>query len=353
MNKEELVKIFFSKNKLLSPEALDTIESFSEKEIQDILIKKTDIVILNTQITDIKRYKIMKNMTKKEPIDDVKYLNTRFEKLKEIIISRLDKKYISINNIIPTREDIYMLGMVKDIKEGDKTLIELEDQTGSRMITFDEPVKVDLDDVVAVQAIPSGKIIYGKKIIYPDVPLREPVKGDGKACFISDLHLDEIPQSDLQRFFQWFNQQNINYLFIAGDTMNIKELEKHCDKLTFIIPGENDIKEPYPQTPLETTNTNIISLSNPSMVNINGVNILMMHEFDQALLKKRHLGNIPTKDDYLILDIVPDIVHYGHSHKPFVSNYKSITLINSGSPLSEFKPVVIDLSTREWKQVTI
>src|SRR3989338_6151702 len=265
----------------------------------------------------------------------------------------MDKKYISISNITPSREDIYMIGMIKDIKEGDKTIVELEDQTGSRQILFDENIKPDLDDVVAVQAIPSGKTIYGKKIIYPDVPLREPVKANGKACFISDLHLDEIPQTDIQKFYQWFNQQNIDYLFVAGDTMNIKEFEKHCDKLTFIIPGEHDAKDSYPQLPLQTSNPNIVSLSNPSIVNINGINILMIHEFDQNMLKKRHLGNAPTQDDYLMLDIVPDIVHYGHTHKPFISNYKSITLVNSGSPLSEFRPVIIDFSTREWKQVVI
>ncbi|MBI5331946.1 MAG: metallophosphoesterase family protein [Candidatus Aenigmarchaeota archaeon] len=353
MKKEELVKMFFSKGMLLSSEALEHMQNFSDKEAQDILVKNKDIVLLKNQIIGIKRYEIVKNLTEKKIIDDMTYLNMKFENIKNIIISKMDKKYVSIGNITPSREDIYIIGMIKDIKEGEKTLIEIEDQTGSRMITFDEGIKADLDDVVAVQAIPSGKTTYGKKIIYPDVPLREPAKANGKACFISDLHIDEMPQSDIQRFFQWFNQQNINYLFVAGDIMDISEFEKHCDKLTFIIPGEHDSKDSYPQTALKTTNDNIISLSNPSIVNINGVNILLIHEFDSAMLKKRHLGDAAIENDYLLLDTVPDIVHYGHTHKPFVSNYKSITLVNSGSPLTEFRPVVIDLETREWKQVII
>ena len=157
MKKEELIRMFFSKGALLSPEVLEHLQAFSEKEIQDILIKNTETVLLKAHITGIKRYEILKNLEKKDHIDEAKYLNMRFEKLKNIIMSKLDKKYISISNITPSREDIYMIGMIKDIKEGDKTIVELEDQTGSRQILFDENIKPDLDDVVAVQAIPSGK----------------------------------------------------------------------------------------------------------------------------------------------------------------------------------------------------
>jgi len=32
-------------------------------------------------------------------------------------------------------------------------------------------------------------------------------------------------------------------------------------------------------------------------------------------------------------------------------NYKSVTIVNSGSLLAEFKPVVVDFATREAEQV--
>ncbi|MBI4895154.1 MAG: metallophosphoesterase family protein [Candidatus Aenigmarchaeota archaeon] len=354
MKKEELVRLFFTRQKLISPEALSYLEGFSDKEVTNILERDLDLIVLKNHITFLKRYEIVKNLTKKETCNQIEYLNSKFNKMKDILASRIDKKFISINKITQTREDIYIIGMVKDIKEGEKTLVEVEDQTGSVTISFDDPVKCDLDDVVLVQTIPSGKILYGKKIIYPDVPLREPVRGNGKGCFISDLHLNESPESDIEKFFQWFNQENINYLFIAGDVVDLEKLEKYCDnKLVFIIPGEKDVEDDYPQLPLNPKKENIISLSNPSIINIGGINILMIHDFDLSMLKKRHLGDCLLKEDFLALDIVPDIVHYGHDHKPFVNNYKSITVVNSGSLLNEFKPVVVDFSTREWKQVNI
>ena len=355
MKKEDLVKYFFNKGSLLSPDLLEYMSSFSDNEINSIVERKIDdIVITKSHVVDIKRYDVIKSLYEKTPPNQLNYLNSKFLGLMNIITGRIDKKFISINKILPSREDIYIVGMVKDIKEGEKTLVEIEDQTGSVVVSFDEPIKCDLDDVVVVQAIPSGKIIYGKKIIYPDVPLREPVKGSGRGCFISDLHLNEAPDEDINKFFQWLMQENINYLFVAGDVVDIERLEKFCgNNLVFLIPGEHDTKNDYPQTPLKTTKDNIISLSNPSMVNVGGINILMIHNFDLSMIKKRHLGDADIGEDYLVLDSIPDIVHCGHDHKPFVSNYKSITVVNSGSLLTEFKPVVVDFSSRDWKQVTL
>ena len=355
MKKEDIVKKFFGKNKLLSQEALDYIMSFPDNEIYEIMEKNIDdIILLKNNISGVKRYEIIKNIVEKTTSDNLTYLNSKFSRMKDIIINRIDKKYLSINKILQSREDIYLIGMVKDIKEGDKNLLEIEDQTGSVLISFEDKIRCNLDDVVAVQAIPSGKTIYGKKIIYPDVPLRDPVKGNGRGCFISDLHMDEVPSSDVQKFFQWFNQENINYLFISGDTVDVKGIEKLCDnKLIFIIPGEKDTSDNYPQLPMDIIKENIIALSNPSIVNVGGINILMIHDFDLSMLKKRHLGDSFLSEDLLVLDNIPDIVHYGHDHKPFVSNYKSITLVNSGSLLTEFKPVIVDFVSREWKQTNI
>ena len=73
------------------------------------------------------------------------------------------------------------------------------------------------------------------------------------------------------------------------------------------------------------------------------------------MLKKRYLGESKTilPEDYLVLDVVPDIVLHGHTKNPEVSNYKSVTIINAGSPLTDFRPIVIDLPTREVEQINI
>ena len=172
--------------------------------------------------------------------------------------------------------------------------------------------------------------------------------------------MDEAAVSDLEKFFNWFYQQDIPYLFVAGDIGKDKEelekmAERYCyNKKVLVIPGNVDDQE-YPQLAIDFKNKDIISLSNPAMVEINGIKILIIHDFDLAMLKKRYLGksNVILKEDFLVLDHVPDIVHCGHTHQPQVMNYKSVTIVNSGSLLAEFKPVVVDFSTREVEQVSL
>lgn len=198
-----------------------------------------------------------------------------------------------------------------------------------------------------------------KKIIYPDIPLRQPTVGTGKACFISDLHLNESPLNDFLVFLQWFEKQDIKYLFVAGDIGDIpvfeKNINEHCyGKKVFVIPGNVDSGD-YPQPAHNYESRFITALSNPSMVEINGIKILVIHKMDIDMLKKRYLGRSKTimPEDFLVLDEVPDIAHCGHTHESQITNYKSITIVNSGSLLSNFRPVVVDFSTREATYVDL
>jgi predicted phosphodiesterase len=73
------------------------------------------------------------------------------------------------------------------------------------------------------------------------------------------------------------------------------------------------------------------------------------------MLRRRHLG--PSEEvlesDFLVIDCLPDIVAYGHDHKPLVNNYKATTLVNPGSLLTQAVPIVVDFKTREWKPIKV
>jgi DNA polymerase II small subunit len=364
MDKKEIVKRFFGKENLLTPKALSFMESQDTETIEGDF---TDIVL--TEKTFVAGERIIKNLSEKlneiKTEDFIRFFSSKYEKMKNIITERLQKNFVSLNKTDSSRNEVYSIGIVKEIKEkNNKQIIELEDPTATKPIIYDSTIEgVDLDDVIAVRAIAAGDVLYGKEVLFPDIPLRQPAKGSGKACFISDLHLEESATSDLERFFNWFYQQNIPYLFVAGDISTKKErteefeklVERYCfNKKIFIIPGNVDDPE-YPQLAIDFKNRNIISLSNPAMVEINGIKVLLIHQFDLSMLKKRYLGksNVILKEDYLVLDHVPDIVHCGHTHQPLVMNYKSVTIVNSGSLLAEFKPVVVDFSTREVEQVSL
>lgn len=352
--RENIVTKFFKEGHLLTESALRLLAE-GAADYED---RKLPLVV---DAQDLQQpFRILKNITKfKSEItreDFIKFYNSKYDRMRQIISARLQKDFTSLNKVDSTRTEVYVIGMVKDIKEKDgKHVIDLEDTTANLPIIFDNIEDVELDDVIAVKAVTGGKVLFGKKIIYPDIPLRNPTTGHGRGCFVSDLRLDEAPLKDAEAFFEWFGRQEIQYLFAAGNTGDTGLFEKLVDrycyvKTIFVIAGNE-----LPKLPDKYSSSRIISLSNPAILEICGMKILMAQKADIKMLKKRHIGKSQTilDEDYLVLDEVPDIVHSGHSNEPYVTNYKSVTLVNSGSMLGDFKPIVIDFATRDVEKITL
>jgi DNA polymerase II small subunit len=133
----------------------------------------------------------------------------------------------------------------------------------------------------------------------------------------------------------------------------------------FVIPGNHDSvqsAEPQPQISAEMVgdfkSENVHMLPNPSMINIHGLDILTYHGTSLEsiigsvpkmsnlyperamieLLKRRHLspiygGNIivPSRDDNMVIDKVPDILHMGHIHRNGLADYHGVRIVNSGT----------------------
>lgn len=359
-DKKQIVQAFFKKRNLLTPEALDFVSSD-----QSLCEKKFDTLIIDrdTLIDNAEAFAVLKNLTEKpkelKKEDFVNFYTSKFEKMKNIIVSRLQKDFVSLNKIGSLKNEVYAIGIVREKRQNGKVL-EIEDMSDSKEIVFDSEQDVEIDDVIAVKAVTGTDTIFGKNVLYPDVPLRQPTKGFGKGCFFSDLHLDETPKKEAEKLFSWLRSSNIKNVFVAGDigdTKFFEELvEEYCsNKRFFCIPGHTEDDMDYPTLPEKFSRKNITALSNPATLSINGLTILIIHNCDMSHIKKRYLGKskLILKEDYLVLDDVPDIVHCGHTHRPETSNYKSISIVNSGSLLAEFKPVVIDFETREVSQISL
>ncbi len=347
---ENAVKKYFSRGQLLTPEAARILNQTGEDIRGKFIVSEEDL--------GKEYFKIVMNIENKprevSTYDFVNFYNSKYQKMSKIIQERTKKTFVSINKLDLLSES-FVIGMVKDIKEKEeKQIVEIEDPTGNKPVIFNEKVNVELDDVIAVRVISRGSILFGKQILYPDVPLRQPVTGRGRVCFISDLHLDEAPDKIFTDFIKWTRTQEIETIFVVGDIGDVKKFEQAVgkeNKKFVVIPGDGE----YPALAAKFNAENIVSLSNPAMVELNGLKILLIHKFNNNMLLKRYLGRSGQilKDDYLVLEEVPDIVHCGHTHNPFVENYKSITIVNSGSLLTQFKPVLIDFSTREFKQIDV
>ncbi len=145
----------------------------------------------------------------------------------------------------------------------------------------------------------------------------------------------------------------------------LSKIPKHMK--VFLIPGNHDLGRralPQPAIPKKYAEKlysldNISLLGNPCMINMEGVKILMFHgqslddviaslpglsyskpaEAMKILLKSRHLSPIygqrtpiaPEKEDMMVIEEVPDILHSGHVHVIDVDSYKGTLLINSGA----------------------
>ena len=361
--KNEIIKKFLDKGSLLSPEALEFIE---DKNVEELLKAEYKKLILTERDFQFSKVKIIKNLTEKPKEltteDYLKFFTSKYEKMRTIILERTQKDFVSINKLDYLRQEVNVIGIIREIKKKEnKTTVEIEDLTGSIQGVFEEtPGNIDENDVVAINGIGAGKVLYAKKVTLPDIPLRQAKKGFDKICLISDLSLDEAPIQEVEKFLRWFETQNIKFLIVTGDIGDRKKFEdlisRFCYNKTIIVAaGTNSTDKEYPNLPDKYESRNIITVSNPAAIEINNIIILIIHKFNLEMLKKRYLGESKAilPEDYLILDVIPDIVLCGYTKKPEISNYKSVTIINSGSPLTDFRPAIIDLETREVEQINI
>ncbi|MGB9703348.1 MAG: DNA-directed DNA polymerase II small subunit [Candidatus Micrarchaeales archaeon] len=335
-------------------------------------------------------------------IEDFVYLfQDRYKKLQKIIEKRLTN-IVDINrvkNSISGRE-ASLIGIVKN-----KTLtrngivIDVEDLTDEIRLYipknspyFKEAQTIVNDEVIGVNGKLTGSLFIVNRLVFPDIEVRNPkkVEKDIEIAFISDLHVGsklfysknfESFLKDLEKF------EKLKYLIISGDIVDgigiypnqinellIKDIYKQYEMFfnflneippnihVFVAPGNHDATRRAEPQAFEAEMTksfsNVSFISNPSYINIEGVEILVYHgtsldsiiasipglsylkpeEAMIQLLKKRHLSPIygtnpiaPIGKDNLVIETQPDILVMGHVHRNAFVNYKGTIVINAGT----------------------
>lgn len=322
------------------------------------------------------------------------------------------------NNIQQNKKrECKVIGMITELKEirGKKSLV-IEDTTGAIRVyipTTDYKLNVLFSElipdlVILVKGKNYGKYLYATDIYLPDIPSDKKLnktKEDISVVFISDLHIGnkKFLSHNFKMFIDWLNgkygepkhkqiAETIEYVIIAGDLVDgigiypnqeedlilddiyqqynlfseyISSIER--DVKIVIIPGNHDaVRQAIPQPPIPSEfvgelhkDKRIKMLSNPALISIEGVDILISHgrglediapllpncslaNPDNAmklLLKARHLAPVwggktqiaPIDDDVLVIDRPPDILHMGHLHVTRVLTYKNTVIVNSGT----------------------
>ena len=190
-------------------------------------------------------------------------------------------------------------------------------------------------------------------------------------CVDDGLQLTEPVGGDIIDGIGIFPNQDKELLLLDVDEQMAKATEL-LDKIpkhikVFIIPGNHDPGRralPQPAIPEKHNmhlwnRENFFMLGNPSMLELNGVKILMFHgqslddvvgstpglsyaqpaKAMRVLLKTRHLSPIygkrtpiaPELEDMMVISEVPDIYHSGHIHVVDLDMYKGTLIVNSGA----------------------
>ena len=343
--------------------------------------------------------------------DFVTVFRDRYEKLSKQLRGRVNHRPASAIGSMNGGTETAMIGLVDDVRstKNGHWIVELEDTTG----TFPCLVMKDrefagrveellLDECVAVEGTLSddGEIVFVDALYVPDVPrTHTPNTADRhvQAALVSDLHVgsQEFAADAWDRFASWLHTDEaaaVEYLLVAGDMVEgvgvypdqdeeldivdiYEQYEAFAERLKdvpgdmeiLMIPGNHDaVRLAEPQPGFDEQLREIMSVhdaritGNPSLVTVEGVNVLMYHgvsldeviaelpeskaSYDEPhkamyqLLKKRHVAPqfggktrlAPEERDYLVMEEVPDVFHTGHVHKLGWGKYHNVLAVNSG-----------------------
>jgi DNA polymerase II small subunit len=184
--------------------------------------------------------------------------------------------------------------------------------------------------------------------------------------------------------------ESIKYIILAGDVVDgvgiypgqekelsikdiytqyefaAEQIEKLPERVKVIIsPGNHDAvrqAEPQPKLPEEFASLfpkNVIHVGNPALITLDGVRVQIYHgrsiddlitriprlSYEKPhgvmveLLRRRHLSLAygkrspiaPEKEDYLVIDEVPDVLHSGHVHTFGTTFYRGVFVVNSST----------------------
>ena len=279
--------------------------------------------------------------------DFVSYFNSRYKTLEKMLRNRQELSGVTAIKRVAQKDEREQVAIIGIVKKKDETkngniIFTLEDATGEIKVlaskekkeVFDPAKSVVLDEVIGIVGVSGKGIIFGEKIIWPDIPVYNELKKspvEEYALFLSDIHVGskQFLGASFDKFIKWINGdlgsqkqkdmvKKVKYIFIVGDVvdgvgiypgqendleiLDIYEQYKMCAGLLHKIPkhikiimspGNHDaMRLAEPQLPFYEDMakplyeiTNAIIVSNPAIVNIGeqegfpGLNVLMYHGY--------------------------------------------------------------------------
>ena len=349
------------------------------------------------------------------------YFLSRYEKLRRILEKQVSGRILdSLDPRIEEYKDSYLVLIVdsKEIARNERGGIIIGDTPYSRLKVYipfdiDPDLKRKFDRIVSdivialkIRNARSKKFAIATDIVFPDLPrirTRNRANKPTKIIVAGDIHLGskQFMKENFENFIRFLRGETgneeldtlaneIEYILLAGDLVDgvgvypqqkdelaiFDQKEQYQvlaeylskipdDKLIIAIPGNHDASTRLiPQPPVSEKIAEPLYelptlqiLSNPAMIDLRGVKILMyhgqgferlagilgiklenIHSVVAEALRWRHLcptwgliPQAPTYEDNLVIEEEPDIVITGHVHICDLGRYRGTAILSAGS----------------------
>ncbi|MFA5248630.1 MAG: metallophosphoesterase family protein [Patescibacteria group bacterium] len=148
-----------------------------------------------------------------------------------------------------------------------------------------------------------------------------------KIAIISDIHDNLV---NLEKCLEWCTENKIEKIICCGDITNSETLSVLARyKCVFLVYGNMEI---YDEDEL-VAYPNIINGGRTAIFNIAGKNIGACHE--PFLIKEVFNIKFPLERGVAQYSetgcVNPDIIFYGHTHKPWIEEKNGVKLVNPGT----------------------
>ncbi|PIN93026.1 hypothetical protein COU54_04720 [Candidatus Pacearchaeota archaeon CG10_big_fil_rev_8_21_14_0_10_31_24] len=257
--------------------------------------------------------------TKKLEVADFKgHFRARYQQMQRILMARPELNgLVAINKISSTRQNLSIIGMVKDkrVTKNGNLILGVEDLTGEikclikgdKREIFEIAEELQMDDVIAIKASGDRSILFVHDIFFPEshIPDKVHFSEDFSIAFLSDVHCgsNKHLKKGINNFLEWLNMdenaKKIRYIFFTGDNVDgvgifpgqervleLKSMKEQYDLLAsylervpkhitmFMCPGQHDavrVAEPQPLIDRKYAESlykieNLVMVTNPTLV---------------------------------------------------------------------------------------
>ncbi len=307
---------FTSMGVLVTPGAakyLDGLQGLELNRIAKIVEDERPLVLSEDLLARFLKshdYKIISTLDvkKKFAINDfVRSVNEKYNFLQGLLAERIgNEKLVSINKCEDGK--LAIIGNIWKISERDGDyLLDVEDPTGKlqAIVSKETGSKLAEEDVVALMGELSNNVFRVESAVHPDIPIQV------ARLTTADVFLGFITSMRSGR-------NSADFLFTPDE----KIAEEFAAGTVFLLSDKKRVKN------------NIVPITNPSMIEINGIKILfVLGQNPLDMIKKRFLR---AKHAFFLLRDIPDIVI---TDMPAVPNYKGVTFMQTQN--------IINLKNRE------